>query len=529
MKKNIILVLFALTAVGVQAQDTYLNDRATNTSDVIGTARYVGMGGAMGALGADISVISNNPAGIGLIRRGMLSFTLGGQINDAKPVYDDNRGSFTFDQIGFVFPFGDVSDDTRINFAFNYQKKINYNQILFAEQPLGGLSQGDMFAWIANTTYRINDKGQYYFDSPFYDELYKAGFFREHTNAEGDTYFRNTNRGETGRYYRNSSGSLQGYDFNVSGSVEDRWFWGLTFGVDHMIYRQSASYEEWGDDSYVLYQEQKLKGYGFNIKGGVIMRPFEDSPFRVGVTVESPSWYILKHTALAGLSVAEGNCYTKPGYMDDDNYLEYNVYAPWKFRASFGSTIEDYFAWDVEYEYALNNYTKMGYPDMDDRYGYYDYQGSSISMTKDKGMNDMTKANIRGVHNVRAGFEVKPIQQFALRAGYNFFSKPYKQDARLDQTCETPAWDWSTSTDYINLSATHLITLGIGYQGKHFFADVSYKYRIQSGDFYAFDDHFTELNQSFIAENPRLAGATLTPTEVNLNRHNIAVTLGYRF
>ena len=527
MKRIILFALSALAFTAVQAQDTYLNDRATNTSDVIGTARYVGMGGAMGALGADISTISNNPAGIGLMRRAVFSFTLGGQINDAKPVYDDPRGSFTFDQIGFVFPFGDASDDSRVNFAFNYQKKINYNQILFAEQPLGGLSQGDMFAWIANSTFRINNKDQYYFDSPFYDNLYMAGFFGEYTNTLGDTYFRNTNRGEQGRYYRYSSGSLQGYDFNVSGSVEDRWFWGVTFGVDHMIYRHTASYEEWGDDSYVLYQEQKLKGYGFNIKAGGLVRPIEDSPFRIGITVETPSWYVLRHTAIAGLSVAEGQGYSKPGYMDDDNYLEYNIYTPWKFRASFGSTVSDYFAWDVEYEYSMNNYTKMGYPNKDR--DYYDRAGSSISMTKDMAMNEMTRSNIRGVHNIRAGFEFKPIQQLALRAGYNFYSKPYKQDARLDQTCNTPAYDWSTSTEYINLGATHLITLGIGYQGRHFFADVAYKYRVQRGDYYSFDDHFTKLNESFCAENPYLAGKTLDPTVVNLDRHNIAVTLGYRF
>ena len=525
MKKVIIFALAALPLMAVQAQDTYLNDRATNTSDVIGTARYVGMGGAMGALGADISVISNNPAGIGLMRRGTLSMTLGGQINDAKPAYGDSRGSFTFDQIGFVFPFGDVSDGNRVNFAFNYQKKINYNQGINTSQNLGGLSQGDMFAWIANSTFKENAEG-YYFDSPFYDNLYMAGFFSEFTNEFGDSYFRNVNAGQTGYYYRNSSGSLQGYDFNISGSVQDRWFWGVTFGIDHMIYRHSASYEEVGDDPYILYQDQKLRGYGFNLKGGVIVRPVEDSPFRFGLTVETPSWYVLQHTGLAALSVSDGRGgYTQASYMDDDNFLEYNVYSPWKFRASLGSTLEDYFAWDVEYEYAMNNYTKMGYPDNDDYY----YEGSTISMTKDRAMGEMTKQNIRGVHNFRVGFEVKPIQKVALRAGYNFFSKPYKPGARLDQTCNTPAYDWSTSTEYINLGATNLFTLGLGYQGKHFYADLAYKYRVQRGDFYAFDDQFTTLNESFCFENPDLAGKTLTPTEVNLDRHNIAVTLGYRF
>jgi len=526
MKRYILFALMALPVIGAQAQDTYLNDRATNTSDVIGTARYVGMGGAMGALGADISAISNNPASIGLMRRGTLSFTLGGQINDAKPAFGDSRGAFTFDQIGIVFPFGDVGDETRLNFAFNYQKKINYNQGIFTQQKLGGLSQGDMFAWIANSTFKEGNDG-YYFDSPFYDNLYTAGFFSEFTNQAGDSYFRNVNAGETGIYYRNSSGSLQAFDFNLSGSVSDRWFWGLTFGIDHMIYTHSASYEEIGDDSYILYQDQKLKGNGLNIKAGTIIRPIEDSPFRFGLAVETPTWNVLRHTGMAALSVLneQGN-YTKASYMDDDNYLEYNVYTPWKFRASLGSTIEDYFAWDVEYEYSMNNYTKMGYPDNSD---YYDYDGSAISMNKDRAMNEMTHANIKGVHNVRAGFEVKPISKLALRGGYNFFSKPYKKGARLDQTCNTPAYDWSTSTEYINLGATHLFTLGIGYQGKHFFADLAYKYRVQRGDFYAFDDQFTSLNESFIFENPNLAGVTLQPTEVNLDRHNIAVTLGYRF
>ena len=54
MKKQLIICsLLGLATATAMAQDTYLNDRATNTSDVIGTARYVGMGGAMGALGAD--------------------------------------------------------------------------------------------------------------------------------------------------------------------------------------------------------------------------------------------------------------------------------------------------------------------------------------------------------------------------------------------------------------------------------------------------------------------------------------------
>ena len=40
-----------------------------------GTARYVSMGGAFGAIGADFSTLSTNPAGIGAYRKNEITFT----------------------------------------------------------------------------------------------------------------------------------------------------------------------------------------------------------------------------------------------------------------------------------------------------------------------------------------------------------------------------------------------------------------------------------------------------------------------
>ena len=78
MKKTLILLLAAgLTVQGLHAQETY-TDATIASQDLNGTARYVGMGGAMDALGADISTISSNPAGIGLFRSNTASLSLGG-------------------------------------------------------------------------------------------------------------------------------------------------------------------------------------------------------------------------------------------------------------------------------------------------------------------------------------------------------------------------------------------------------------------------------------------------------------------
>ena len=68
--KNIKYCLAAalpMFALSMAAQETYQDTKLIG-NELNGTARYVGMGGAMEALGADISTIGSKPAGIGLFR-----------------------------------------------------------------------------------------------------------------------------------------------------------------------------------------------------------------------------------------------------------------------------------------------------------------------------------------------------------------------------------------------------------------------------------------------------------------------------
>ena len=78
MKRKYLLFAGAYMAcMTVMAQTPYMNENYMPT-DLIGSARYVGMGGALGALGADISAGSANPAALGLYRRSdaALSFSV---------------------------------------------------------------------------------------------------------------------------------------------------------------------------------------------------------------------------------------------------------------------------------------------------------------------------------------------------------------------------------------------------------------------------------------------------------------------
>lgn len=71
-----VVVALAMMVVPLSAQETYQDTKLVD-NELNGTARYVGMGGALRALGADISTISSNPLGVGLFRSNQLSLSGG--------------------------------------------------------------------------------------------------------------------------------------------------------------------------------------------------------------------------------------------------------------------------------------------------------------------------------------------------------------------------------------------------------------------------------------------------------------------
>ena len=103
MKKLFLAAFVCAGILPIVAQDTYESARLLG-NDLNGTARYVGMGGAMEALGADISTISTNPAGIGLFRHSSVSGTLGVVSQQGAQEFDGlGKTNMSFDQIGFVW------------------------------------------------------------------------------------------------------------------------------------------------------------------------------------------------------------------------------------------------------------------------------------------------------------------------------------------------------------------------------------------------------------------------------------------
>lgn len=122
------MALAMFTAVSVSAQTIYNAANIAN-KDLNGTARFVGMGGAMGALGGDITTMGTNPAGIGIYRSNDAAVSFGFSSYGTESNYMGNKMSSDktradFNNAGFVFStkVGNVTPLRYVNFGFNYQR-----------------------------------------------------------------------------------------------------------------------------------------------------------------------------------------------------------------------------------------------------------------------------------------------------------------------------------------------------------------------------------------------------------------------
>lgn len=501
MKKVLIISLASLLSGSVMAQDMYDVVDITS-SDLNGTARYVGMGGALSALGGDLTTMGTNPAGTGIFRRGEIAVTGGGLITSEKGQMGHDRTRASLDQAGIVFPLStdtEVNGLNYVNFGVNYRKSRNsLSNMMVDVQNLGGVfSQTNQIADLANRCANSTGNWGMLADmaAPEYDKngnLSKDGIIVDYYDSNTGKLLNYQGVGaQSAAYSRASYGSTTQCDFNVSFNVADKVFLGLSLGVYDYRYDRESFYKEVGTDGgdYDFTNWYKMTGDGFDVKLGAIWRPFEGSPFRIGAYIHSPIWY--KMTEENGSLL-----YYKDNFVDQrsaDPY-DYDFRTPWKFGVSMGHTIDKILAFGVDYEYS-----DLG----SSHYDAIDGVNSSYFAA----MNNLISKGLKGQHTLRLGMEMKPADNFAIRLGYNYVSAPIEKDAY-----KTIAYDGPfTETDFVNWKDINRVTFGLGYRFKGGYFDVAYQYQMQKGDFYAFDE------------------VDLKPTSVENNRSQLMATLGFRF
>ncbi len=523
MKKNLLMVCGWLVIASATAQNAYDAERVLG-SELNGTARFVGMGGAMSALGGDISVIGTNPAGLGIYRSNDVAISFGFNNTATESSFNgtnmnESRTRASLDQVGFVYTnkIGNNTSLRFVNFGFNYHKSKNFNRLFSAGGALDGMSQtnylaDELEAWGMNSASEfdavLDAQNPYSGYWNKYPVLGIMGITTRLVDYPNDAVI--GWNGHSNNFFSRETGGINEYDFSVAFNIEDRFYIGATLGVYDLKYNRFSSYTEYLNDDegyenggYTLDNYYGLEGTGVDFKLGVIARPFEESPFRIGLAVHTPTWYDMTENYNATLNsdiTYWGETYSQT--LSDElnpDYLiyDYRLTTPWKFNVSMGTTLQNLVAIGAEYEY--QDYSSTQLEDMD---GY------------ELGGQTDVKEFLKGVHTLRVGMEARMAPQFSIRAGYNYSTAAFQDYAY------NPLSLYGTSTDFNNIQSKNTFTFGLGYRGSVIYADLAYKYDMYKSDFCAFDS-----NYNFSTGETDL----LPAAQVDNSRHQLLLTLGARF
>lgn len=498
--KRFIYIIFSLLPFVAASQNMYnISDLFDNAPS--GTARFVSMGGSMGALGGDLSVMGVNPAGTAIYRSSDVNMSGVYGIVKNRSEYENSAITSKYDgldlsNIGFVLAYDlDNSPVEFLNFGLNFRRKANYNNNFEMVGASNRFSQQyviDYMYW--QNPFDFMDMSKEMYRDFNYNWLALLAAHARMYDADGnfllapdgdlpDMYnliYEPTILG----YYSETRGGLNVFDMNISANINDRFYLGATLGYYRLDYSRYSCYYEATDTDrkYVLENDYRLRGSGWDFKLGAILRPFKYSPFKIAAFLHSPVLYKLTDSYSASIDGPRPNddyfateseeCY------GDKVYVSYSLRTPWKFGAAMSYTFGNFLAVNAEYEYSDAASTSFT-------------EGNDIDLAQ----NEEVSYNLKAQHTVRLGaeFSLNKLMKGAgfdkvsssVRVGYNFISSPFKNDA---YKCMDNAVLVDTSTEFMNKYSKNVFTAGFGMVVKSFYFDLAYMYQTQKSDFYPFYD-----------------------------------------
>ncbi|RYZ36165.1 MAG: hypothetical protein EOP49_32855, partial [Sphingobacteriales bacterium] len=428
MKKSLFLsavAVFGLGSIGDVLAQNETDALRYSQLQFGGTSRIQGLAGAQTALGADLSNLNGNPAGLGMYRRSDFGISAGLTFGSMSTQFQgqtttDNKDNFNIPNFGFVFTNykGDDSDDDwkSTSFGVGFTRQAHFhNRFNFAglnndnsiTQSL--LTNGYLYD-LAYKTYLINPDSTDTYDYPA---------------IEGGGVYQSE--------YIYSRGASNQWDISLGTNYRDKLFLGATLGFTSVNYKQVRSFKETNEtaastlNDLTINDEFRTTGGGINVKIGAIYRPV--NWLRVGATVQTPTYSTLSDSYSAGISsnfsadsVMAGG--TTVPLADGRNLssgfsgtFEYNLSTP--FRASGGIAA---FA------------GKYGFVSADVEYVNYTHARFSTDNPEDDfaTTNNLIKQQYTSAINLRVGAEYR-YEIFRVRGGYALYGDPFAHSS-LDQS-----------------------------------------------------------------------------------------------
>jgi len=469
-----------------------------------GSARYIGMGGAFGSLGADLSVVSSNPAGLGRFSQNQTTFTLGNVMVNSNSTFsgtsmNSSRSAVKLDNLGAVF----VSDRESkgkgwryTQFAFTYNRLAdftstrsyegeNYNSLLdvFAAQG-AGVNPDDIYSYLPFTT----ALGWYTYAIDDFQDINGVDYYAPRLTT-GDMYHQRT---------ISTRGGISEYSLAFSGNYLNKIYIGGSLNFQNIRYFENFSHTEelldpeaedryfdgvYGSTlrSFTYDWEQSSRGTGVNLKLGAIYAPIDD--LRFGLAFHTPTVVRFKDTFRAGMNATHETEYWEiPSDVEPRGEFSYRYSNPLRLIASAGYVFMKRLAVNVDAElsaYAWGKYKNANDPTMQTNWN-----------TENQTIQDLYRTTI----NWRIGAEFAITPQLLVRGGFAYYPS---------------AFDKSIN----NQGGDHFFYCGgIGYRWSKLFIDAGYRYHQTTLDYYAFN-----------------ANDISNITVINENKHQLVFTIGLRF
>jgi hypothetical protein len=493
MKVNIIFVL------GLSLQSFFIHGQTAteafrySASDPTGTARNLGTGNSMFAIGPDFSAIASNPSGLGGYGKSEFLITTNLSLINYSSAFTSDRSnetkgnyaSFTLPNIGFIIhnkPRG--SSWISSNWAIGLNRVAEYRRDLdYSGNTLGsitdswrenatGLQQDELngfaesLAFESGAIYDLNEDQIYETDYSLNDQY--ALLKRETVIREG---------GKTELYL--------GY----GADLDHKLLVGFSIGMPIINFNETRRYQEIDDntDGIPFFNELEYNsslnttGYGINAKLGVTVKPTEF--LNVAFAFHSPTRLLLSDNFNTTLSY---------DYTDENNNgaltaespfgsFQYVLRTPWS--ASGGIGIIAGKSGFIAAHAKFTDYGSMKYK--------YDVRGNGNQFEQiEREVNNEINNTYGSALQLNLGGELV-LSNYRLRGGASFQQSAFNNDNSFDPSFHA----------------------GIGYRGEYFYLDLGY--------------NLSQTDDGYVPYETIDAPEPLVVSDET--RHHLAATIGFKF
>lgn len=459
--KKIITIAIAFLALNSYSQNE-IDALRYSQNDIMGTARYVSMGGAFSALGGNFSVTSTNPAGIALYRKTELTITPGFTRSLVSSDFynsttEDIKFNFNLNNIGLVstYKFPNRLDKPgwkSISYAIGTNRISDFSNNITITGVNTSSSILEQFASNANGTY-------------YTDLTEENGFMNEALIWQ--SYLINPSLNDTMLYEApvsgnvgqtktiNTRGGMSETVISFGGNYDDKLYLGATVGMPRIRYVEESSFyeENLGTDTvhnykhFTLEQYLRTKGTGINLKLGFIYKAAQW--LRLGGAIHTPTFYQMSDEWNS--SIVDANVENRIENHESSNAtINYTVTTPLKAIGSIAFVFGDKGLISGEYEYI--NYSEARLSSDDYKYGIE---------------NRIIQQKYVATDNFKIGTEWR-LDPITLRGGYVLQGNPF--NSNLNNNTE--------QTSYC---------FGIGFKEEGYFVDFGYILTVHKEQYYLYD------------------------------------------